>query len=285
MLKYFLIAFLSIGLFGEETPSLKDVPSEGTLSDRRLLSIVKRQESLMERVARTADDDSNVSADVEQQVQALAQDWQRFVTDHPKDLEGRIFYGKFLRTFGQYEAAVEQYLEADRIDDSVHVVKQQIGNYMVEHGLYAEALPWFLQAVALAPEEPRYHFQTGELLFRFRDFFIDDKAFTREAIDTDMQRAFAEAARLSPEILGLHLRYGESFYDVKSPDWAKALEAFQTCQSLATTDNDQQAILLHLARVQVELTAFEEAQKLLAQIHLPALEDAKLKVQSLMDTE
>lgn len=285
MLKYLLIAILPLGLIAEGKVSLKDVSPEGTLNDRRLLSMMKRQEALIERVAETADTEGNVSTDVEQQVQALAQDWQRFVTDHPKDLEGRIFYARFLRMFGQYESAVEQYLEADRIDDSVPVVKQQIGNYMAENGLYAEALPWFLQATSLAPEEPVYHFQTGELLFRYRDFFVEDEAFTREAIDKDMQTAFAEAARLSPDNLSLHLRYGESFYDVLKPDWTQALIAFQNCEKLAETTYDKQAILLHKARVHVELEQTEEANKLLSQIHLPALEDAKQQVQAAIDTE
>ena len=64
MLKYFSIALATLGLFAE-TPSLDNISPDGSVSDRRLLNMVKQQEALIVRVQETADADGNVSADVE----------------------------------------------------------------------------------------------------------------------------------------------------------------------------------------------------------------------------
>lgn len=280
MHKYILfIFFLHAAVFAQkESPSLQDLDADGTMADRRLLSIVKGQQALVERVAQSADADGNVNPDLERQLTQLSQDWQSYVSDNPEDLEARILYGKFLRQFGQNESAIEQFLMADKLDDSLPVVKQQIGNYLAEHGQYSEALTWFLQAIALAPKEARYHFQMGELLYRYRWQFLEDGAFTRWALDQDIKTAFREAATLLPQDFQVNLRYAESYYDLQKPDWDAALGAFTQALPLARSEKEMQTVHLHLARVHMELGNRDDCFKHLSFVKLPAFEAPKQQV-------
>lgn len=277
MLKSILISAVAVTFLGAE-PQLKDLEPEGSMADRRLFSIVKRQQSLMERVARTAGEDGTVNPDLERQISQQSQEWQSYIADNPEDIEARILYGKYLRTFGQNESAAEQFIQADRLDDSIPVVKQQIGNYMAENGLYTEALAWFLQAISLAPKEARYHFQAGELLYRYRWQFIEDGSFTREALDAEILTAFGQAAFLAPEDFAMQLRYGESFYDIKVPKWHLALNVFQQTLPLARNEVETQAVRLHLARIHMHLQNKDEAKNNLAQVTLPAYSATKAQV-------
>ncbi|MGB0370620.1 MAG: tetratricopeptide repeat protein [Opitutales bacterium] len=279
MLKYLTISLFLFGSLPAQ-PSLEDVKPDGSMADRRLLSIVKRQQSLMERVARTADENNTVSPDVERQITQLSNEWLSYVADNPEDVDARILYGKFLRSFGQNESAVEQFLMADRLDNSLPVVKQQIGNYMAENGLYTESLTWFLQAVTLAPKEPRYHFQMGELLYQYRWQFIEDGSFTRESLDRDMLTAFGQAAFLLPEDFPIQLRYAESYYDIEKPQWHVALSAFEQALPLARNEVETQAVLLHLARVNMHLDNIEPAKELLSRVNLPVYAATKAQIEA-----
>lgn len=279
MLKTLVIFALAVTAASGE-PKLKDLEPDGTMADRRLFSIVKRQQSLIERVAQTAAEDGTVNPDMERRITQISQEWQSYIADNPEDVEARILYGKFLLNFEQRESAVEQFIIADSIDDSIPVVKQLIGNYLAEHGLYTESLTWFLQAISLAPKEPRYHFQVGELLYQFRWQFLDDGSFTREVLDRDMQAAFGQAAFLLPQDFQVQLRYGESFYDLEKPKWHLALSVFQQTLPLAVNETEKQAVHLHLARVHMHLQNEKDARDHLANVTLPAYSATKLQVEA-----
>ena len=125
----------------------------------------------------------------------------------------------------------------------------------------------------------------GQLLYQYRWQYLEDEIFTRAALDTDMQNAFAEASRLAPSDFALKLRHGESFYDVASPNWEEALEVFSGCLELSETENDKQAVSLHIAKVHAELGNETESRKWLNQVHLPALERPKAQVERRLNSQ
>ena len=274
-MKRFLLIYFVISLF-------VSAQQGESLADKRLMKIVHDQQRLMAQAETGKDADDYVNTSSEPQIRQLAARWSRYINDHPKDVEARLLYGKFLRTFGESESAILEFLAADALEPELPVIKQQIGNYYAEHGLYEEALKAFIQAVELAPEESIYHYLLGEGLFRYRWQIIEDDIYTRATLDEQMSRAFGQAAQLAPEDLGLQMRYAESFYDLESPDWAKAALQLAHCASLAESHVHKQTVHLHQARVAAEMGELEIAKTHLDSVTMKALAKSEARVRAMI---
>ena len=70
---------------------------------------------------------------------------------------------------GQKEDALPLFLRADQANPNIAVVKQELGNYLVENNQPMEAFPFFLMATRLDPNEPFYHHNLGNFVFLFQE--------------------------------------------------------------------------------------------------------------------
>jgi cytochrome c-type biogenesis protein CcmH/NrfG len=57
--------------------------------------------------------------------------YESYLSDNPKDVHALILFGKFLRKVGQQEHAVDFFIQADKINPKLAVVKQQHANYLI----------------------------------------------------------------------------------------------------------------------------------------------------------
>jgi tetratricopeptide (TPR) repeat protein len=241
----------------------------GTSDEQRLLHLTLQKQRLFEMFA------EGVDAFTEQQLvdrlHKLSEAFAEYAADFPNDVMGLILWARLLQVMEKDEAAMQLFLKADALDPEIAVVKQQIGNHLAETGEGINALSYLFRAVELEPMEAVYHYQLGELLHHFRDTYIDKGILTRANLDAAMQRAFRQAALLQTDEFDLQMRYGESYYDVESPDWERALNHWQALEVATTEVFREQIIALHLARVLLELNRPKEALKALEDIHHTAL--------------
>lgn len=240
-----------------------------TFAERKLKEIVKRQEAIFDWI--DADGGEFNQGDFEVAMRNITHQYEDYLLNNPEDIYGYILYGKLLNKLGEPEHAVRQFLKADQIDPEIDVAKQQLGNYMAEHGKFQEALGFFTQAIELSPGIALYYYQIAEVMNLFRENIVLSGLFTRDEIDNHMQEAFATATSLDPENRLFRFRYAESFYDVDSPDWESVLQLWKTLQEGAQPGIEVEAILLHQANALVELGRFETAKTLLAQVKEPSL--------------
>lgn len=245
-----------------------------SLLERDMMAIVDDQQRLFaEGRTGTVGEDEFV-----RRAASIASQYDRLVAGHPDNVTLLVLYGKFLRTIGSNKDAQIMFTRANSLDGSIAVVKQQIGNYLAEQGQYAQALALYMTAIELEPETAAYHFGVGQLLYAYREAFVEDGAFTREGIDNEMLKAFAEAARLEPGNRDFRFRLGEAYYDVQAPDWQAALAIWQGMGDLDLTDTERDAVRLHTARVLIEMGRKGEAAEYLAQPVAPALEATRQKL-------
>jgi tetratricopeptide (TPR) repeat protein len=199
-----------------------------------------------------------------QRAQAIYDQYSQYIADHPDDVTAVVLYGKFLRRAGQPDLAYEVFRRADQLDPNLAVVKQQLANHFAEAGQPAPALDLLRQAEALAPAEPVYHYEMGELLNVFYNRFLAAKTFDAPGLDHTMEAEFARAAVLAPQEKGYAWRHAESYYDQRNPDWNAALAAWIALASQTTDPGELQALRLHQARALIELGRTGEARSLLA---------------------
>ncbi len=253
-------------------------PYRETLSDARLIDILESQDALFEEMA--ANSAHRSEAEYERRLQVIATEYDSFLLDNPEYVYGYLLYGKFLRSIGETKAANKAFMKANMLDPNLAVAKQQIGNYLAEEGEYALALPYYLAAIDLEPEEPLYRYELGELLSRYRKFYIDKGIFEPETLDRNMLDAFHSASQLAPANRDYHIRYAEAFFEVEDPDWQDALNQWRILGKGVTDPLKLDLIHLQEARVLIKMGRTDEARQVLATVERPSLQEARAEVEA-----
>ena len=259
-------------------------PKQSDLDTERLLDISKREQKIYQRLA--ADPEFYTADDLERHINELIQSYSTYLTENPDDVSALILYGKLLRRVDKNDEAFSAFLQADKLNSKIAVVKQQIGNHMAETGKGKAALTFYLNAIQLEPKIPTYHFALGELLYTFRNQFLEEAIFTRDALDREMLKAFQTAVRLEPDNFDAQMRLGEAYYDLASPDWKAALVHWNKLRKDCPNDDTlrRQILDLHKVRVLGKLGRIGEAKELAATIVQPSLQQSKQQVLSELDS-
>ena len=248
------------------------------LDSQQIYRISQREQSIYKQLENQPE--FFTTEELEHRLGEIILAYGNYLSDNPDDVEALILYGKLLRRLGENERAFKVFLRADELDPAIAVVKQQIGNYLAETGNGKAALTFYLNAVDLEPEIPEYNYALGELLHGFREEFLSDQLFTRDALDREMLKAFRIAARLKPDNFDLQMRLGETYYDLANPDWKAALLHWEKLRK-ATSDYNElrcQILDLHRARVLVQLGRSAEAGELVSEIEFPVLQPAREQI-------
>jgi cytochrome c-type biogenesis protein CcmH/NrfG len=248
------------------------------LDTERLLAITSREDKIYKKIAE--DPEFYSAADLDRRIDELILSYRTYLAENPDDVSALILYGKLLRRVEQNEQAFNAFLKADELDPKIAVVKQQLGTHLAETGKGKAALTFYLNAVELEPETPIYHFALGQLLYQFRDEFLEDKLFSRDALDREMLKAFHRAVQLDPENFDAQMRLGEAYYDFASPDWKAALLHWEKLGKTVAPDQSlrREIINLHKTRVLGKLGRAAEAKELAATILQPSLQFSKQQV-------
>ncbi|MCC5842159.1 MAG: hypothetical protein JJT96_18735 [Opitutales bacterium] len=248
-------------------------PEAVSLFERRLLRVYEMEMQLKAR-ALEADDDAPAD-DLRRRFEQIVREYESIVADNPDEVEPLLLYGKFLAWFGDREGAHTQFLRAQQIAPRTAVVQQQLGAYYAEEGDFHRALAFYLRAVELAPHEPAYHTDLGELLYVFSPGFIADELFTPELIDEMMLEAFTRAAELSGNDLIPQFRLGQAFYDVDSPPWPRALVHWERLYQKDLSPTQRDAVRLHRARALLALERYDEAEKIALEVRADLLRETR----------
>lgn len=268
--RFYRFALLGSSLFSGISHAQTDLATE------RLLKITEREQKIYQKIAE--DPEFYSDSDLQRRIEALLQSYSTYLTDNPDDVSALILYRKLLRRTEQTNQAFTAFLKADELNPKIAVVKQQIGTHLAEQGEGRAALPFYLQAVELEPETATYHFSLGQLLYEFRDDFISEGLFTRDAIDRETIKAFHSAASLEPENFDFQMRLGEAYYDQTSPDWKSALLHWDKLRKRIQGQVREEIVDLHRARVLGKLGRIEEAKKLCDSITLASLQSSRQRV-------
>lgn len=261
--------FLAASLFGQ---------TQSDLDTQQLYRISQQEQKIYHRLK--TEPDFYTDDDLEHELGEVLRAYGNYLSENPEDVSALVLYGKLLRRIGENEQAFKVFLKADENDPAIAVVKQQIGNHLAETGNGKAALTFYLNAVELEPEVAEYNYALGELLHIFRDEFLNDQLFTRDAIDREMLKAFRIAAQLDPENFDVQMRLGEAYYDLENPDWKTALLHWEKLRK-ATPDYNElrcQILDLHRARVLATLGRQQEAGELLNEVTQPGLQSTRQQI-------
>jgi len=257
-------------------------------SSESMAAFILKQLSDREQAAYKAYEKALATEDVrsiETELQSIVDGYERLLNAAPEFSPAYISYGMLLHRIGERKVSNAMLMRADELDPYHAIVKNQLGNYQAEEGKYAEALAFYQMAIDLAPDEPLYHYQTGNILFSFRKFFIDDELFLPDGIDLQIQESFRTAAMLNPTHLPYRLRYAQSFFDVDKPNWEAAIEEWQQLVDFPGDPVQTQMMELYMARARFEAGHHTAARKIINKIDRPELAESKEKLLAMINAE
>ena len=245
-----------------------------SMAERRLEQIYARQLEVQAQLERSGASYSLGERD--RILNEVFTAYHSFTLDHPEYVYGFILYGKFLRSVDQAKMANIKFAQANQLDPHIAVVKQQMGNYLVETGDFELALPYFVAALELEPNQAIYNYELGELLSVYRSEFIEQAQMPAEVLDEQMLASFQRAAELEPENEHYQLRYAEAFFDAESvQQWNRALAQWEYVESQSESDLDADIAALQKARVLIQLNDLAQARETLMDVQRPSLESSR----------
>ncbi len=267
-------------LFGDETPAPESTAVRTqSLAERTLHEIVDREREVFAKAEKEGEQMDQARFHAE--AQSIEASYDVLIQKNPGFAPAYVAYGMFLGKVGMDRQAVAMYLQANRLDPNIALVKNQLAKHLAEDGKPVQALPYLMSAIDLEPKEPLYHFHLGELLLAARDDFLITGNFTRAGLDKAMLEAFQRASELAPNNLAYAYQYAKAFNEIDPPRWAEALEVWEKLeQRSVTTTTMRELIGLQKAHVLIQLGRKSEAREIIDRINDPKLADEK---QTLLD--
>ena len=248
--------------------------SELSLADRKLLKIIDLEKAFFAI-------DPNPSSDAKElnrKAQDIVSLYEAFISENPDDTNAMILYGKFLNKIGQENHAIGFFLKADEINPKIAVVKQQIGNFLVENNKPIDALPFFTATVEINPSIPEYHFHLGNFLHLFEEEISGSGILEGKTIESFAHECFGQAAQKKPNSFEYRLRFAQSFFDLSNANYYLALKEWDKLKNdfeglLSKPEIDY--IKLCKARVLLELNQKVEATSLIDEVSTKSLVKSK----------
>lgn len=287
----FFPALLMLGAFaaGATLSALADAaPSsaETLIAAReRETQISGLREVLARRDAFFAEADSLAENERSRRAADLAERFESLSARFPDSVPVLYFFAEFLRDGGENARAESLLLRAEKIDADFAPTQLLLAELFAARGCAEEAFPRFSAAVYLDPGDAEAHEAFGEFLVDSRERLLEKKIFaSRAELDAAAQDEFRTAYAVAPDNADFLWRYAESFYDAETPDWDRALAAWNLVARRLAKDEKKSAALLpavalHCARVLAELGRIEEADTLLKETAgVPALERSRRTV-------
>jgi cytochrome c-type biogenesis protein CcmH/NrfG len=240
-----------------------------SLSELKLSKIIELQQSFFKNSTTLPKEE------LLRQAQYLVNQYESYLNENPKDVNGLILFGKFLKKTGHPEDAFSKFWQADLLNPNIAVTKQQIGNFFVEHGRVIEAFPFFIHATRLEPNEPSYHFDLGNFIYIFEEQLssVDHD----ENLGKLMHQSFKHAAYLKPEDLDYQLRFAQSFFDFNHSNLNDGLVAWEKLLAYFSdrTKEETDYIKLGIAKMLIKLNKPDDALNLLSSIQTKSLLHSK----------
>lgn len=232
-----------------------------TLAEKSLREIVTRERELFATAQRQGEqlDEARFAGEA----QAIARSYDVLIQKNPEFAPAFVAYGLFLDKIDMNRAAVAMLLRANKLDPHIPLVKNQLAKLLAEDGKPLDALPYLTSAIALAPNEPLYHFHLGQLLLEARHDFVTSGEWTAAALERTMLQAFARAAELAPNDLSLAYQQAKAYYELDPPRWEEALALWERLEARTPRAQMRQLIKLQRANILVKLGRADEARSLL----------------------
>ncbi len=208
--------------------------------------------------------DTNALAVLNQKIHGrfdgMKQGYQSFLRKHPDSARGFLAYGSFLNDIGEEENAKVQYENSRLLDPKNPAVWNQLANYYGEWGELTNAFADYTEAIRLDPTEPVYYQNFATTVYLYRKDAREFYGISEQQVFDKALGLYQQAMKLAPNDLVLATDYAECYYGIRPLRTNDALVAWTNCLNICKDENEREGVQIHLARVKIAASMFDEAQ-------------------------
>jgi tetratricopeptide (TPR) repeat protein len=219
---------------------------------------------------------------VQQRLDGVKEKYEDFVRLHPDHVRALLAYGGFLRDAGDTAGARTQWEKASQLAPNNPAAWDDLGT-IYEEGDVPKAFECFSKAIELDGSQAVYYHNLAAAVYLFRKEAAEHwKLSDQEVYDLSLA-LYRRALKLAPDDFVLASDYAECFYGISPPRWQEGLAAWNQCLELARDEVEREGVRVHLARINLALSNFEETRRNLDAITNGIYAKLKSKISSNLD--
>lgn len=199
---------------------------------------------------------------VKERLAVVKKDYEEFIVQHPDYVRARLAYGSFLHQSGDAEGALAQWEKASQLAPKNPAVWNNLGDYYEESNV-KKAFEYYSKAIELDPSQPLYYHNLAVCVYLFRTDAEEYWKISEPEVFDKALALYQKAMKLDPDNFILATDYAECFYGIRPPRLQEGLAAWKQCLKIAHDEVERQGVYLHLARLQLALSHFEESRRAL----------------------
>jgi len=289
-----LIGVLALLLAAPEDVKTREAPRKKTVRaadaeavERDYDKLVEKDEAALQQIEKIVSEFDQFAAKgapgsrgvlmarVDELIDGVKKSYEEFLQRNPNHVDAHLAYGSFFNEIGEEEEAIKQWEKARGLDPKNPASWNNLANIFGHHGPIKKAFQFYEKAIELDPKEPVYLQNLATTVYLFRKdavetYRIDEQQVFNKALDL-----YQQAMKLDPTNLVLATDFAQSYYGIQPTRVEDALKAWNHCLTLAKNDVEKQGIYLHLARVELNAGRFDEAEKHLALVKDPTMDELK----------
>jgi tetratricopeptide (TPR) repeat protein len=221
---------------------------------------------------------------IKRRLEPVKKRYEDFLAHHPDYVRARLAFGSFLLQTGEGEGAFAQWEKASQLAPKNPAVWDNLGRYYEDSNV-KKAFENYSKAIELDPAQPLYYHNLAACVYIYRSDAAEYwKISEQEALDKSLE-LYRKAMKLDPANFILATDYAQCFYTMRPPRPEEGLAAWNQCLKIARNEVEREGMYIHIARFQLQLSHFEEAQHALDAITNKMYSVLKDKItQNLNDT-
>jgi tetratricopeptide (TPR) repeat protein len=220
---------------------------------------LKEEEAFMKQGGGTPD--GAIPLKIEKRLEEVEEAYKKFLKQNPRHARALLAYGSFLGEQGREEESVKQLDKAMELDPTLPSVWNNLANYYGHRGPVKKAFEYYAKATELDPSEAIYFHNWAVTVYLFRKDAMEHYKISETEVFDKALDLYRKAIKLDPSNFVLHSDYAQSFYGTKPPRWKDGLVAWQEAMPKAGDEVERQGVLVHYARIKMNLGQLEEARK------------------------
>lgn len=211
--------------------------------------------------------------------------YEEFLRQHPRHVDGRIAFGSYLNEISQEERAAEEWDRARLLDPTNPAPWNNLANHFGHFGPVTNSFVYYAKAIELNPAEPIYYQNLATTVYLFRrdaerHYGIDEQQVFDRALEL-----YRKALALTPDSFVVANDLAQTYYGIRPFRQADAEAAWQHALKLATTEEDRQGVYIHQARLDIRIKDYSAASNHLDHVTLPQYAELRGRLLRLMDTQ
>lgn len=219
----------------------------------------------------------SITAKIKAQIEPVREAYDSFIQRNPTHARSRLTYASFLTDIGEEHSALAHLLQAKEINPALPAAWNNLANYYGHNGEVKKAFTHYEKAIEISPSESVYYHNFGTSVFLFRKDVKEHYKITEAQVFDKALSLYKKAQQFAPKNFDLAEDIAQTYYGIRTTDTPpkmarpnEALKAWTLAESLAPSDFEKQGVLIHLARIHIELKDFKEAGNALVAVTHPA---------------